>query len=86
MLKDGTIKYYDNYYNWVFSGDKTEHQFKNPLTEEQKKDRKNGLKDLRNCTSNHPMFTSIFPIIISKLTGSGLWLSHGIWAKLWGWT
>ena len=32
ILKDGTLKYYSNYYNWVINGDKSEHTFLNALT------------------------------------------------------
>ena len=44
LLKDGTIKFYNIYYNWVFNGDKTEHIFQNPFTEAEENDPKKWLE------------------------------------------
>jgi len=37
-LKDGTLEYYDSYFNWIINGDKSEYGFKNPLNENEQKD------------------------------------------------
>ncbi|HET8735297.1 MAG TPA: hypothetical protein VFM69_01740 [Pricia sp.] len=44
ILRDGTIKYYDTYFNWVFDGDKNEYTFKNPLSANDQKDPEKWLK------------------------------------------
>ncbi|WP_289064288.1 hypothetical protein [uncultured Zobellia sp.] len=54
ILKDGTMKAYDYYSNWIINGDKTKHDFINPLTSEEQKNAESWLqkfKELYNSAS-----------------------------------
>lgn len=51
-LKDGTLKGFDFYSNWIINGDTTRYRFKDPLTNEQKKNFDNWVVKFKELYNN----------------------------------